>query len=825
MNVPWARLSLARFRAVVDGDGVLFQNGEAMPEAESASAEEGSPRVVYGSTPAGSPAETYDVRQMARVLHPTLADHELRTICAYHGVPFRPDRPARSLGEVFGALVDEAIRLDRGATSLISQLLSDPLAGLFARALVLEGGPATPEPREGDAGGAIERPTSREAFGPTGLVAQHLPGYEERPGQVAMADAVTRTLAGGGALVVEAGPGTGKTFSYLIPAIELLVRDETARVVVSTRTKQLQEQLFVKDLPLLRNVMAPDLRVALLKGRENYLCLRRWDLAVRELSEGLERDRLSLLAPLARWLWETETGDIDENVAFLADPAGRDLWRRLCDSPLHCIDPVCSHGDECFSIRARRRARSADLVVVNHSLLLNDLTVDRRILGTYTHLVIDEAHALEETARSAFTATLAPRTVDRLADALAPVRRPTGWLHRLPSSRTDASVRATFDVVGTLRTVASSLFDEVGRRLPKERRGELPTLVESAPVLERMTTVADRLESSIEGLIEASDDPEIEREGAGLSGSVRELGNLCRLFAAPRGADVVHWYERESGGIALHVTPLDVAPILAETLYPELGSVILTSATLSVGGDFNFVIRALGLDLAFKVVESEIVESPFSFEDHMRICVPASLPDVTEVGGRYAEALAAFVSELAERLDRKGLVLFTSYRLLDGVRGRLPGAVVALAQGADGPRSKLIERFKRSPEGVLLFGTDSFWEGVDFPGEELEYVVVTRLPFAVPTDPIQMALADLYVRRGRDSFLDLALPRAVLKLRQGVGRLIRTQRDRGAVILTDRRVLSRGYGRAFASALPVRLEVFESSAELVDEIGAWFEAT
>ena len=222
-------------------------------------------------------------------------------------------------------------------------------------------------------------------------------------------------------------------------------------------------------------------------------------------------------------------------------------------------------------------------------------------------------------------------------------------------------------------------------------------------------------------------------------------------------------------------------------------------------------------------IDTEVVASPFSYEEHMRIVVPASLPFVTEDADLYEEALAALLVALATRIERKGLVLFTSYRMLEGVRRRLPDGLPSLSQGVDGPRSKLIERFKRFPRGIVLLGTDSFWEGVDLPGDELEYVVISRLPFDVPTDPIQAALGEHYARIGRDPFLDLALPRAVLKLRQGVGRLIRTRQDRGVVVLTDRRVLARGYGRSFVAALPASLEIFEAPAELVDEIAGWFD--
>ncbi|MGB2983006.1 MAG: helicase C-terminal domain-containing protein [Candidatus Bipolaricaulia bacterium] len=826
MDVPWARLRVPRFCAVCGDDRHLSDVGARSADEP---ANDTIPWVIYGDVAVPSSEVAFDAKLLARVLHPTLPDHEFTTICELHDIPLRADEPARALGELFGLLIQEVMRLDRAVVGLLARLLPEPLSGLLSRALVLPPAPSAQTERA-EAAEPIEpqeqrggEPSSGDPLGPAGFVARSLPAYEQRDGQVAMARGVERVLRDGGALVVEAGPGTGKTFAYLIPAIGHLARERSSRIIISTRTKQLQEQLFAKDLPFLLAEMGSKSKVALLKGRENYLCLRRWEIAVRELSEGLERDRLHLLAPLARWLWETETGDIDENVAFLAHASARELWRRLCDSHLHCIDSVCPHVDECFSIRARRRARKADLLIVNHSLLLNDLTVDRLVLGKYTHAIIDEAHALEETARSAFTLSLSLRVVERLADELTPSRRRrVGWLRRLPEAREDIDVRAATDLVAALRTGASRLFAGLERKLPDERRGPLPSFADYVTTFDRLATRAEQLQMAIEELIDKIDDPELEREGEAYVGSIRELGYLLRLLVAPPEADAVHWYERDRYGLSLHVTPLEVAPILTRALYPPLEAVVLTSATLSVDGDFDFVVRALGLDAAFDEVDTEVVASPFSYREHMRICIPSWLPSVTEDGERYADELAAFLGRLAGRLGRKGLVLFTSHSLLGEVRRRLPDEIEALSQGVDGPRSKLIERFRRFQGGILLLGTDSFWEGVDFPGDELEYVVITRLPFAVPTDPIQAALGDHYARIGRDPFLDLALPRAVLKLRQGVGRLIRTRRDRGAVILTDRRILVKGYGRSFAAALPASLEAFSSPGALVEDVAGWF---
>ncbi|MFC2078125.1 ATP-dependent DNA helicase, partial [Candidatus Bipolaricaulota bacterium] len=760
MPIAWDRLGLARFRVVLDQDEAFFSDGTLCEDGFGE--RESLPIVAYGEIEPGPKVPVFDAKAMARVLHPTLPDHELETVCAAHGIARRKGEAARVLGEAFVALVAEAVRLDREVVGLLARLEPEPLATLFARALRLsripDGDPA-PAEDENAAGGESEPQAPPDAvgvdpFGPDGFVARELPSFEQRDGQIDMARSVGKTFREGGALVVEAGPGTGKTFAYLIPAIDRMARDETVRVAVSTRTKQLQEQLFAKDLPFLLGRMAPDLKAAILKGRQNYLCLRRWEIAVREFSEGLERDRLHLLAPLARWLWETETGDIDENTAFLADPGGRELWRQLCDSHHHCIDSFCPHYEECFSIGARRRARKARLVVVNHSLLLNDLVVDRMILGKYTHAVIDEAHALEETARSVFTWTLSARVVERLADELTPSRRRRfGWLRRLALPGNGDEVRRATDRVTALRTGTTRLFSVLGRDLPVEGRGPLPRLdANSAAALERMKMTTGRLEESMQDLVDGIEDPELRREGEVHIASIRDLGGLAARLAAEPEEDTVRWYERERSGISLHITPLEVAPILERILYPALEAIVMTSATLSVDEDFGFVLRTLGLDLAFEDVDTKVVASPFSYEEHMRVCVPAAFPLLTEDADGYADELADLLAAMAGRLDRKGLVLFTSYQMLEAVRRRLPRKVTALAQGVDGPRSKLIERFRRLPRGVLLLGTDSFWEGVDLPGEELEYLVITRLPFAVPTDPIQAALGELAARSGRDPF-------------------------------------------------------------------------
>jgi len=723
-------------------------------------------------------------------------------------------------------MLEETIGLDRELVALLARLLPPPLSDLFDRILVL------PQPERSPIGkGEVEKgPTdidrvgsvATEVLGSGGVIANALPIYEERSGQLVMAKAVQGAFGDGEALLVEAGPGTGKTFAYLVPAILHLKSDSATRMVVSTRTKQLQEQLYEKDLPFLLARLAPDLKVALLKGRENYLCLRRWQALVGEMSGSLERDRLVFLAPLARWLLESDTGDIDENGAFLSDPESRGLWGRLCDTSNHCIGVFCPFLDECFSIAARRRARRADLVVVNHSLLLGDLAVGGVVLGKYTHLIVDEAHSLEAAARTAFTRSLSERIIARVADELAPTVRRPGWLRRLSLSAGDSDVERATQDVATVRRRAATLFRSLDRKLPEERRGTFSSLSGVEPRIGETTTALQQLEMALDRLGGRLEEEEALKELEGHIDRVAGLGNVARAITVPPDENTVHWYEREHEGPVLHATPLDVAPFFQRLLYPRIESVVLTSATLSLAGNFEYLSRSIGLTDGVLRVRTAVVESPFSFRDRMKVAVPTYFPPIDSEGDAYVQRLALLLGTLSARLGKKGLALFTSHHMLRAVRDRIPPEIATYAQGVDGPRSKLINRFRAHLGAGILLGTESFWEGVDFPGEEMEFLVITRLPFSVPTDPILSALADRMAREGRDPFHGLWLPQAVLKLRQGVGRLIRTKADHGIVILTDQRVLSRGYGKWFIESLPVPVDAFDDEAVLVEEVVEWF---
>ena len=829
MNFPWEDLGL--FQVWIDGSNecVLydFENDEPLSKT---SARQGLLRITYSEGDSVKAHEgIFDLRVLARALLPTHSEYRLEAIRDHYELP-KGASETKTLVRLLQALLNEVLSLDRELVALLAQLLPSPISDVLTQVLVLPKPPKS-EPEVVPTVEAVEASplvglSIEDAFAPDGLIAASFESFECRSGQLAMAQAVEGAFRVGRAALVEAGPGTGKTFAYLIPAILHLQQHPSDRVVVSTRTRQLQEQLYSKDLPFLMQRLTSDLDVALLKGRENYLCFRRWQSVIGELTESLEQDiLLPLLAPLVRWMAETKTGDIEENNAFQSDPEARSLWPRLCDSPHHCTGVFCPFIEDCFSVLARRRARRADLVVVNHSLLLGDLAVDGVVLGKYTHLVVDEAHVLESVARTAFTQRLTERSFLRLADDLAPAaRRRRGWLQRTPFVDGNEPVRRIEDLLSQLRAQVSMVFRQFAQHLPDERRSVFSTLTELSEEIGETPVLLTQLEGALDSLSDHIEDDESLKELEGYIRIVEGLKDVVATMSTPPSENTVHWHERGTHALTFPATPLDVAPFLEQLLYPKLKALVLTSAALSLAGTFDYLCRSVGLtDEAFPI-QTMVAESPFAYEDRMRIVVPRYVPPAHGELTPYAESLAALIGALSERIGKKGLALFTSYVMMQAVKENLPPGVSTLVQG-ELSRTALIDRFRSTEPPVWLLGTESFWEGVDFPGEELEVLIITRLPFPVPTDPVLVAMGDRIMRAGRDPFMDLSLPLAGLKLRQGVGRLIRTTGDRGLVFLTDQRIMTRGYGRRLAASLPVKIETMTDSDALLSEAIRWFDHT
>ncbi len=686
------------------------------------------------------------------------------------------------------------------------------------------------------------QPTDVETvLGPGGALARRMNAYESRQGQLDMAHAVARSFVEERVALVEAGTGTGKTFAYLVPAVLWAKRNE-AKVVVSTGTIPLQEQIVSKDAPLLGTVLPP-FRATVVKGRSNYVSLRRSDEAGR--ADGAyfdsESEREEVMR-LVAWARETKTGDRSE----LTPQPSSEAWERVESQSDNCLRTKCPTYATCHYFESRRAATRSDVLVVNHALLVADLAVKREtgsfatggVLPPYDRVVVDEAHHLEDVAAEHLGARATGRGVSRLLGRLRNKRDGRRGLiptldrvlaksndtrcerarRRLDESviplrdRAAAEVDGAFNALATrTRVVAKDMAArEVKWRLRHD--GASRELVdELANLREALALLGAELEGATKGLEDALGETEagVLLEVAAV---VRRLGSAVAAIDVARDlsdATRVRWItvvrdRRGEDRTELHAAPLDVAPVLRASLLEQAKTAVFTSATLTVRGSFDYVARGLGVEgLDPARVIREQVPSPFDFSRQAVLGVPIDMPEPAAPG--FDDATADFTLEAVRVTRGRAFVLFTSYRSMDRVHGRLARTLLAdglvpLKQGESGRRA-LLERFKATP-GSVLFGTDSFWEGVDVPGDGLVLVIIAKLPFRVPTEPIEEARADAIRARGGDPFAELMLPRAVLKLKQGFGRLVRTRQDRGAVCVLDRRIAGKGYGRAFVESLP-----------------------
>ena len=640
-------------------------------------------------------------------------------------------------------------------------------------------------------------------LGAHGALEAALPGFHHRPEQVAVARAVERALNDRHFLLAEAGTGTGKTLAYLVPAAL-----SGRKVVLSTATKNLQEQIIGKDVPLLRDVLGLPFEVAYLKGRQNYLCLQRYEAAAANPRFSTPEDA-QLWPSLARWVETTETGDRAEWEA----PEDWPGWRGLTVSSESCLGHKCPLYDACFVTRARKRAEEADVVVVNHHLFFADLALKRRgegqtgtgVLPRYDAVVFDEAHALEDVAAEWFGAQVSSHRLEELSrDAGAAL------------SETDP-VRGTLLALATrVKWHADAFFEDVRRTLNLRREGqqrippgvlsELHELPETLDALESLSAFAAR-----------------ERDAPALGGIARRAAELAQeLDALCRAEDdgQVFWAEARGRGTFLRSSPIEVGEHLRRTLFGGVDTIVFTSATLTAEGRFDYFARRMGLSLSavegdLPAVESVVVSSPFDYGRQAALYVPDHLPDPN--APHFAEAVADALVELCEVTGGRAFALFTSLRNMEAAwraaKDRLPYQV--LLQG-ERPKSALLDAFKQTPS--VLFASHSFWEGVDVPGEALSLVVIDKLPFASPGDPRVAARIDALKARGEDPFRTWQLPDAAIALRQGFGRLIRSRDDRGVVAILDPRMRSRGYGPSLLRSLPPARRV-----ESLHELRAWWE--
>ncbi len=616
-------------------------------------------------------------------------------------------------------------------------------------------------------------------LGADGPFARELPNFAPRLAQQAMARAVQRAIAGRDTLISEAGTGTGKTFAYLVPA---LLSGE--RVIISTGTKTLQDQLYFRDLPKVRSVLGARLKTALLKGRANYLCLYRLDQAVRE-GATYERTQAAQLATIRAWSARTRRGDRME----LAEvPEESPLWPRVTSTPENCLGVECPFFDDCHVVKARREAMEADVVVVNHHLLFADLALKQEgfgeILPGAAAFILDEAHQIPELAGQFFSQSISARQLTELAqDALTECSGITGAIGLLLEP-----VEALQDALRKLRLAMDALPSRGAFQQLDDRAGVRESLHD---LRELLATLADLLASQAER----------SRGFANLHERVELFTERLERIVESHGDRDVRWYETFPRGFALYATPLDLAVPMRDLRERTHAAWIHTSATLSVAGNFDHFARQLGLDDP----QTLSLESPFDYARQALCYLPSGLtdPNMFDKGRRdYTEQVIESVLPVLHASNGRAFLLFTSHRALRRAAELLQDKVPwpLFVQGT-APRPRLLEEFRASGHGVLL-GAASFWEGVDVVGEALSVVVIDKLPFAAPDDPVLMARLEALEQSGINAFMGWQVPSAVIALKQGAGRLIRDVHDRGVLVLCDPRLTTKGYGKLFLASLP-----------------------
>ena len=638
----------------------------------------------------------------------------------------------------------------------------------------------------------------RAIFAPDGLLAKAR-NFEYRPQQQEMAAAIAQTLEEERHLVVEAGTGVGKSLAYLVPAT-LFALEKKKKAIISTHTINLQEQLLHKDIPIVKKILPVEFEAALMKGRQNYLCPRRLQRAIQNANELFNTTEQADLARLADWARATMDGTLSD-LPLEPDPK---VWTQVCSEAHICTAKTCGQNPRCFFQQARKRLLAADVVVINHTLLFMLLGSpeeqeerEEGYLFPNDFLIFDEAHTIEQTASRQIGIGISQYGLRATIQRLYNARSKKGLF------------TVTRDASGV--TLAASLVDEADRffsaideRANFKKDGREYRVREVDFVDDQITGRLAALQVRIGEVVRKTEDELLKAELQELGRRIGEAREGIAIFLQQSAEEYVYWIERTgktARNITLNAAPIDVAPVLRRMLFRDDCTSVMTSATLAVGRpDLAYFRRRIGADDA----EPLQLGSPFDFQKQMKLFVVRKMPDPRDAG--YSAALAEWVARFVEDTEGRAFVLFTSYRSMQQLALEMEGFFATkkmnlLVQGKGAPRSLLLEQFKTTPRSVL-FGTDSFWMGVDVPGAALSNVIITRLPFAVPDHPLTEAKLELIQARGGDAFTEYSLPEAILKFRQGVGRLIRTKSDNGIIVILDNRVVTKTYGRAFLKALP-----------------------